>query len=206
MLGKKGEKEKACQLLQTAIAHQGNATHKNPRHPEYATFLCLEYGLLAKLLAEQGKADEAKGVLEQAREQNKNIPEVLNGLAWWMVKEPTPPAGDFDMGLQMAKQAVDKQPENGNYWNTLGVTHYRDGNWQAAITALDKSRELHRGGDSYDFFFLAMAHWQLGDKDQAREWYDKATAALPKTKNEELGRIQDEAARLLEVAGLGGTP
>ena len=74
-------------------------------------------------------------------------------------------------------------------------------NWNAAIEALDKSLKLRNGGDSNDWFFLAMAHWQLGAKPQARSWYDKAVAWIEKnqTKNEELIRFRAEAAALLGV-------
>jgi hypothetical protein len=52
-----------------------------------------------------------------------------------------------------------------------------------------------------DFFFLAMAHWQLGEKDEARKYYDKAVAWMDKNKpdDEELRRFRAEAAALLGV-------
>ena len=101
----------------------------------------------------------------------------------------------------MAKQAVDRRRDHGDFWNTLGLVHYRRGEWQPAITALDKARSLHSSCETYDFFFLAMAQWQLGHKDQARQSHQKALAALPKTGpiNEELQRFQQEAAKLLKI-------
>src|SRR5439155_3126225 len=125
--------------------------------------------LLAKLLAERGMSDEAQSLLQQAKEDWKDLPGVLNDLAWLKALEPSSPVGNLELALQMAKGAVDKDPENGNFWNTLGATHYRMGQWQAAITALEKARALHAGGDSCDLFFLAMAHWQLGNQEQARQ-------------------------------------
>ncbi len=69
--------------------------------------------------------------------------------------------------------------------------------------ALEKSMELGKGGISFDWFFLAMAHWQLGKKDEARQWYDKAVPWMEKNnpKNEELRRFRAEAAALLKIAG-----
>ena len=57
-------------------------------------------------------------------------------------------------------------------------------------------------GDATDWFFLAMAHWQLGDKDEARKWYDKAVEWMDKNqpKNEELLRFRAEAAELLGIS------
>ena len=101
----------------------------------------------------------------------------------------------------MPRKPSNLTPRKRTNWNTLGAAHYRAGDWKAAIEALTKSMELGKGGDSTDWFFLAMAHWQLGDKTQARSWYDKAVPWMEKNqpKNEELIRFRAEAAALLEV-------
>ncbi len=46
-----------------------------------------------------------------------------------------------------------------------------------------------------------MAHWQLGNKDEARKWYDKGVEWMVKNKpqDSELRRFRDEAAELLGV-------
>ena len=46
-----------------------------------------------------------------------------------------------------------------------------------------------------------MANWQLGEKDKARQWYDKAAQWMEKNepKNEELRRFRKEAEELLVV-------
>jgi tetratricopeptide (TPR) repeat protein len=103
--------------------------------------------------------------------------------------------------VELAKQAVELASKEGNYWNTLGVAHYRGGDCKAAVAALEKSMELRKGGDSFDWFFLAMAHWQLGDKEEAQMWYDRAVGWMDKNepKNEELRRFRAEASQLLEL-------
>ena len=71
--------------------------------------------------------------------------------------------------------------------------------------ALDKAMELKSGGNSEDWFFLAMTHWQLGSKTEARKWYDRAVewleknAIKDKTQAAELRRFQAEAAKLLSL-------
>ena len=66
---------------------------------------------------------------------------------------------------------------------------------------LQKSMELRKGGDSFDWFFLAMAYGRLGDTEKARQWYQRATVWMEKNgaTNEELGRFKAEAAELLGV-------
>ena len=60
---------------------------------------------------------------------------------------------------------------------------------------------MHQGRNSFDDFFLAMAYWQLGDKEQARKWYGQAVAWMKKNRpqDEELCRFRAEAAVLLGI-------
>jgi hypothetical protein len=67
---------------------------------------------------------------------------------------------------------------------------------------LQRSLELAKGGDSSEWFFLAMTHWQLSDKVEARQWYDKAVEWMDKNQpqNDELQRFRTEAAELLGIS------
>src|SRR5262249_43179218 len=96
-----------------------------------------------------------------------------NDLAWLLATRTEPQRRNPARALELAKKAVAMAPNEGTFWNTLGAAHYRAGDWNAAIEALHKSMELRRGGDGYDWFFLALAHRQLGQKDEARKWYDQ---------------------------------
>ena len=62
-------------------------------------------------------------------------------------------------------------------------------------------QQTPRGGDSAQWFCLAMAHWQLDNKDEARKWYDRAVAWMDKNQpnDEELSRFRTEAAELLKI-------
>ena len=70
-----------------------------------------------------------------------------------------------------------------------------------SLGALQKSNDLRKGGDSSNWFFLAMAHWHLGEKDEAGKWYDRGVQWMEKNqpKNEELRRFRVEAAGLLGI-------
>lgn len=72
---------------------------------------------------------------------------------------------------------------------------------ESSIQALEKSVELEGVASAYDSFFLAMAHWQLGHTDEAREWYHKGLQWMQEhaPDKEELMRFQSEAQELLEV-------
>jgi eukaryotic-like serine/threonine-protein kinase len=92
-----------------------------------------------------------------------------------------------------------RAPERGEFWNTLGVAQYRAGEFQSALIALSRSMELRSGGDAADHFFVAMAYERLGDRKQARIWYDKAVQWMDKRfpQGEADLRYQAEAKEVL---------
>jgi len=124
-----------------------------------------------------------------------------NTLAWLLATAANPKVRDPGRAVQCAKKAVELASKEGDYWSTLGTAHYRAGDWKAARAVLEKSMELRKGGDSFDWFFLAMCHEKLGDKAKARHWYARATRWMDKNQpnDEELRRFRAEAAELLKI-------
>jgi tetratricopeptide (TPR) repeat protein/tRNA A-37 threonylcarbamoyl transferase component Bud32 len=145
--------------------------------------------------------DKALADYTKAIELDPKNAERCNRVAWELATCLDVKLRDPGQAVAHAKKAVELAP-SGDFWNTLGVAQYRNGEWKAAVEALRKSVQLRQGGDSFDFFFLAMAHWQLGEKDKARAWYDKAVASMDKTRpqDEELKRFRVEATALLGLA------
>jgi len=160
------------------------------------------WGMRGQVYQRLGQWDKAIADASKAVELAEGDPRLLNNLAWILVTCPESHR-DVSRALRLVEQAVQLTPEKGVYWNTLGVVRYRAGNWKEAIEALAKSMELRRGGDSFDFFFLAMAHWRLHQHDQATQWYAKAIEWMEhQPRNDELHRFRAEAAELLGVKEL----
>jgi WD40 repeat protein len=136
-------------------------------------------------------ADRAKG--------QPHLAEPLNNEAWRLATAPDPKDRNPAKAVELARKAVDLDPYSGIVINTLGVAHFRAGDWPATIAALEKSIALRGGGDSFDWFFLAMAHWKLGDKEQARKRFDQAVRWMEANEptNEELRRFRAEAEALI---------
>ncbi|MHB8970371.1 MAG: protein kinase domain-containing protein [Pirellulaceae bacterium] len=65
--------------------------------------------------------------------------------------------------------------------------------------ALSWERGVEREGTPHLAFVLAMVRWKLGEKEAARQWYDKAVERIDTSKpeDEELRRFHEEAAALL---------
>lgn len=110
---------------------------------------------------------------------------------------------DANRALELAKRTVELSPRQRQYWNTLGIAYYQASDWQSSINALQKSMEIHNDGDAFDWLLLAMSHWQLGNQEEARRWYDRAIAGMRQSDltNEGLTALRREAARLLGVTG-----
>ena len=134
----------------------------------------------------------------------KTFPEnadALNNASWAAVRQPGADAAASQRALRQAEAACRLIPDRANYLNTLGVAYYRVGAWQAAAAALERSMGLQQGGNACDWLFLAMAHWKLGHKEDARQWYKQAVLWIDKNKSqdEELSRFRAEARALFEL-------
>jgi tetratricopeptide (TPR) repeat protein/tRNA A-37 threonylcarbamoyl transferase component Bud32 len=126
-----------------------------------------------------------------------------NYVAWGLVTMPAHALRNPQNVTELAQQAVDAESDNGNYWNTLGVTQYRAGDFTKSIDSLTKSGQMIDVSlRPYNWFFLAMCHWNLDHKDEARKWYDRAVKSMEKdnSKNDELNDFRTEAAALLGIA------
>jgi len=125
-----------------------------------------------------------------------------NNLAWVLISIPDDPWFDPIRGLAEARKAIELQPNDTLIWNTLGVAAFRARDWTTAHDSFMRSINLG-GGSARDRFFLAMTHWNQGNRDEARKDFDIALAAL---KNEpeddpELARFHAEAAALMSLPG-----
>ncbi|HLJ94858.1 MAG TPA: serine/threonine-protein kinase [Gemmataceae bacterium] len=157
--------------------------------------------LWGRALAGLGAPHEAVAAWEQAVQRGAENAEVANRVAWFLASESEPPIHDTELAVLLARKAVAMAPLKGGFWNTLGLAYYRAEKWQDTVAALTKSTQLRDGGDSGDWFFLAMAYCRLGNSEEARHWFDQAAEWMDKNKprDQELHRYRTEAAALLGI-------
>jgi tetratricopeptide (TPR) repeat protein len=167
-------------------------------------------------LARRQRGDEAAGWFRESLElygqlpdefrerpgYRRNVAVTSNNLAWLLATTSDPKRRDSAGAVKLAKRAVELSPDTGPYWNTLGIAHYRAGDWNESLAAVEKSMALRKGGDAHDWFLMAMIQTRRNEKTKAREWYDKAVTWTEKhePKNEELARFRAESAELLGIA------
>jgi tetratricopeptide (TPR) repeat protein/serine/threonine protein kinase len=168
--------------LEEAIACYKRATELDPKDVQ-------AHSNLGVVLWRQGKLDDAIASYGTAIDLDPKCATPHNNLAWLLATRPNAQPRDFPRALELAKKAVDLAPKNSNYWRTLGMAQYRVGDWEAAVAALLKVKEVGSPGDSLEWFPLAMAYWRLGNKEEARKYYDRAVRWT------EMNQPQDELRR-----------
>jgi serine/threonine protein kinase len=195
-----------------------NLATRSPAIPNYRDELVRAYRLLGEFLVANKRPEEVENLSFQAiavfekvwnLQKAKLAPDdpgashqlgvALNNLAWRLATCPDVKLRKPKRAVELANKAVALAPKNGSFWNTVGVAHYRAGDWQACLDALKKSAEFPPAATSWDWFFQAMAHWQLDDKERACQYYQQAVDWMAKNapENEELRRFRAEASDLL---------
>jgi WD40 repeat protein len=102
-----------------------------------------------------------------------------------------------ELAIEWARRAVQIAPRVGYLRDTLGKAHYRAGDYKAAIAEHLKAEESgdQRGVFFGRYFVLAMAHWRLGEKDKARQWFNRAL----EWKRENRAKLDADASIRLET-------
>jgi superkiller protein 3 len=156
---------------------------------------------LVSVLRQLGKNDDADEILHKAIAEVPTEAGPLNAIAWYLATASTPDDRDPQRAVEFAKRATQLAATDGACWNTLGVAQYRASDFDGAILSLTRSLELRKGGDAFDWFFLAMVHFKRDAKTEAMAYYNKAAQWMDKNapKQWELTRFRAEAAELLSI-------
>jgi tetratricopeptide (TPR) repeat protein len=120
-----------------------------------------------------------------------------NNLAWLLATCPAPDCRNPAEAVALARRTVERVQHGGDYWNTLGVALYRTGDAAGAVRALVKSHELFGERElAFNGYFLALAHARLGNREEARRWYERSVRWQEEHRpaDEELCRFRAEAA------------
>jgi serine/threonine protein kinase len=122
-------------------------------------------------------------------------------LAWQLL---VPSALKYDnevWATNLAESATRLVPNDGDFWHVLAIAYCNSGNASAATSAAQKAIDLSGGGEASDWFVLAVIENFKGNKDAAREWYDKAVAQMEKnpSPSAEMRYYRDETAKLLGI-------
>ncbi len=149
---------------------------------------------------------KARAEIERCRQDLAAHPDRAvhyNNLAWTYLTAPEP-LRDPQLGMAMVRKALELEPGNPTYRNTLGLAYYRVGQYREAAKTLQADLESQE--DRYiawDFCFLSMTYHQLGDSDRAHEFRNLARRwshdqkGLPVDLVHELSNFHQEMEALL---------
>jgi tetratricopeptide (TPR) repeat protein len=183
-----------------------------PEHPD--TLTCMHD--LAVSISRQGRYEDAEKLYRELLEIKRRSlgeahPETLEAVrdlarlhtnwCWKLATAADASLRDPAKALALANSAIELLPDVANHWSNLGVAQYRVGNWQAAVEALEKADAMIEGGDRGHRMFLAMAHWQLGNKEKAWKLYAEGAAwiAEQRKNSEQQKRFRAEVEVLMEI-------
>ena len=187
---------RALKQYDQAIADYSEVIAINPEH----VYAWLNRGFLHSKLQQ---IDKAIADYRQVIRLEPNSTAAHENLAWHLATAADAILRDGPQAVIHGNRAIELNP-TANNWNNLGVAQYRAGNWEKAVECLKKADSMIEGGDRDHRFFLVMAHWQLGNREQSRHYYSQAIAGLPPdlekrtdTRADELRRFRAEAEALM---------
>jgi tetratricopeptide (TPR) repeat protein len=161
---------------------------------------------MADELRRKGDLAGALAAIRQAHAVSPDDAHHNHYLAYMLALCPDPKVRDARRAVELATKSVAVVPDRWEYQRALGIAHHVAGQEMAAVQALTRSLELRPDGDAFDYFPLAAAHQQLGNKEEARKWYDRGVAWMATHKHPyaaELSLLRADAERCL---GLGNEP
>jgi tetratricopeptide (TPR) repeat protein len=189
-----------------ALAHQEPLTALFPRNADYQLELARIQSDRGNWLTSTGRSSEAQEAFQKALQGfqlalqlSPQRHDLLYHLARFLANCPDPQFRDAGRAVDLAQKAAGQAPQAWYCWRALGQALYRTGDWKASVAALEVSMKFYAGGNASDWFFLAMAHWQLGDHPRARQWFDQAVKWMTQYQpmNEELDRFRAEAEAVI---------
>jgi len=156
----KQEFDSARVYLEKAV--ELDSTHMRPKR-----FLAFVYDNL-------GDRDKAEEMYLDLLKAYPEEPLFLNNLAYLYAVE----GRNLQQALSMVKQAVEAQPENASYLDTMGWVYYQLGNYEKAREYVERALDANReNAEVLDH--LGDIYMKLGQTDRAQVQYKKALDLEP---------------------------
>lgn len=157
-----------------------------------------------RMLDREGEAapmyDEALD-LRKPLASGGNIPtfDVGEAAIWLMTNCTDVEKRDYVVAMNLADVLAARYPKSGRAHLLLAMCHFRQENYDLAITKLDEAKLFNLGSRTPTYFLRAMTHWKLGDKTQAEAAWKQAIGIMDSHTpgNLRLRRIREEAEALL---------
>lgn len=208
ILARRNMPAEAEQEFQNATASLQKAIAADPHDPHFRENLAMACSHWAWQRHVTGDSDGSRAAVQQAIgswealiNEFPKTARFANGAAWLLATGPVAELRDLSRAKTLAEQATTLAPLNDFCWRTMGAVQLEAMDNMAAQSSLKKAYELRPSDVGVSVFLLAIAEWQLGNKDAARERFESASSwtAANKPGDDELARIRKRAADTLGV-------
>lgn len=137
--------------------------------PSRRNFRSAIYGTLGDVKQELEKWQEAVDAYDRALRLDPKNTTAMNNYAYYLsVREE-----NLEKALEMATEAVESNPENSSFLDTLGWVYFKMENYEQARNYIQQS--IDTGEASAEVFeHMGDVHAALGDMQKARDWWKKA--------------------------------
>jgi len=126
-------------------------------------------GTLGLIYNAQERWLECDSVYQKALEQDSLNPTINNNYAYSLSERGI----KLDEALEMAKIAIEKEPANSSFLDTIGWVYFKLGNYSQAKDYLEKA--IDKGGERAVMLeHLGDVVYMIGDKEQAKQLWQKA--------------------------------
>jgi len=106
----------------------------------------------------------------------------LDRFAWFLAHCPDKHVRDTKASVAHARRATDLRSDVADYWYTLAMVQYRNGDWRDSLASLDKLKVTQGEFDACDWLVSAMNLYRLNRQEEARaairkagDWIDERT-------------------------------
>jgi len=199
LFGATGRAQQAEAVYRQALTVLEKLTDEFPADTGFRHKQAIGHLNLGNLLTLAGRPREAVKAYHKGRKIDPANAALCDALAWLLATCPDAKVNDASQAVELGKRAVELAPKAGAYWKTLGMAHLGVGDFKAVVQAFERSVDLRKGGDSIDWFYLAVAHAKLGDKDKASQYYRKGVLWMEehRPKDEGMRRFRARVEQLL---------
>ncbi len=147
---------------------------------------------LSTLCVLQKKTPEAVEWLQQVLDEFPDDIGAMNDLGYLWADENR----RLPQALKMIRKAVEAEPDNGAYRDSLGWALYRLGRWDEAVAELQKASESQPDGLILDH--LGDAYQKFHQPEKARDAWRRAAELLRREKDEEKAKESEEKMRKID--------
>lgn len=146
---------------------------------------------LSHLAVLQNRLPEAEEYLEQVLDEFPEDPGAYNDLGYLWADQ----GKNLHRARRMIEAAVEAEPDNSAYQDSLGWVLFRLGQYDQAIVVLEKAACGRPDGVILEH--LGEAYLKVGDRARARQTFARAAEAYRKDKEEEKARLVEDKLKTL---------